>query len=76
MTILEKTPGLLDALRGAMTPKFAATRSADGVGVASGERIDVASPFLRRTLSQPDCGRIAAVGLRRWLEVPWRLPHA
>ena len=30
MTILESSPGLLDALHGAMTPKFAATRSADG----------------------------------------------
>lgn len=30
MAILESSPGLLEALRGAMTPKFAATRSADG----------------------------------------------
>jgi hypothetical protein len=30
MPILEKNPGLLEALRGAMTPKFAATRSAEG----------------------------------------------
>lgn len=31
MAILEKAPGLLEALRGAMTPKFVATRSALGV---------------------------------------------
>ncbi len=31
MSILERTPGLLDALRGEMTPKFLATRSAAGV---------------------------------------------
>lgn len=31
MSILEQTPGLLEALRGAMTPKFLATRSAAGV---------------------------------------------
>ena len=31
MTILEKEPGLLEALRGEMTPKFLATRSAAGV---------------------------------------------
>ena len=31
MSILEQTPGLLDALRGEMTPKFLATRSAAGV---------------------------------------------
>ena len=31
MSLLERTPGLLDALRGEMTPKFLATRSADGV---------------------------------------------
>ncbi len=31
MSILEQTPGLLDALRGEMTPKFLATRSASGV---------------------------------------------
>ncbi len=30
MSLLEQTPGLLDALRGAMTPKFLATRSAEG----------------------------------------------
>ncbi|HOU24386.1 MAG TPA: pyridoxamine 5'-phosphate oxidase family protein [Anaerolineae bacterium] len=30
MTILESSPGLLEALHGAMTPKFAATRSAEG----------------------------------------------
>jgi hypothetical protein len=30
MSILEQTPGLLDALRGEMTPKFLATRSALG----------------------------------------------
>jgi hypothetical protein len=30
MTILEQTPGLLEALRGEMTPKFMATRSASG----------------------------------------------
>ncbi len=30
MAILEQAPGLLDALRGEMTPKFLATRSADG----------------------------------------------
>ena len=35
MSILEDEPGLLDALRGAMTPKFLATRSPDdesGIG--------------------------------------------
>ncbi len=31
MSILASYPGLLDALRGEMTPKFLATRSADGV---------------------------------------------
>jgi len=31
MSILEQTPGLLDALRGEMTPKFLATRSAQGI---------------------------------------------
>ena len=31
MAILEKAPGLLEALRGAMTPKFVATRSALGM---------------------------------------------
>ena len=31
MTILEQHPGLLDALRGEMTPKFLATRSASGM---------------------------------------------
>jgi hypothetical protein len=31
MAILESTPGLLEALRGEMTPKFLATRSAEGV---------------------------------------------
>jgi hypothetical protein len=31
MSILEQTPGLLDALRGEMTPKFLATRSVQGV---------------------------------------------
>lgn len=31
MSLLEQTPGLLDALRGEMTPKFMATRSAEGV---------------------------------------------
>lgn len=31
MTILERHPGLLDALRGEMTPKFLATRNAAGV---------------------------------------------
>src|SRR5512136_1053893 len=31
MSILEQTPDLLDALRGEMTPKFLATRNADGV---------------------------------------------
>lgn len=31
MSLLEKTPGLLAALRGEMTPKFLATRSASGV---------------------------------------------
>lgn len=31
MSLLEQTPGLLDALRGEMTPKFLATRSARGV---------------------------------------------
>ncbi len=31
MTILEQHPGLLDALRGEMTPKFLATRNAAGV---------------------------------------------
>src|SRR5512136_2652903 len=31
MSLLEQTPGLLDALRGEMTPKFLATRSVDGV---------------------------------------------
>jgi hypothetical protein len=31
MSILGENPGLLDALRGEMTPKFLATRSADGV---------------------------------------------
>jgi hypothetical protein len=30
MSLLSETPGLLDALRGEMTPKFLATRSADG----------------------------------------------
>lgn len=30
MSILEQTPGLLDALRGEMTPKFLATRSLEG----------------------------------------------
>ena len=30
MTIVENTPGLLDALRGEMTPKFLATRDAEG----------------------------------------------
>jgi len=30
MSVLNDTPGLLDALRGEMTPKFLATRSADG----------------------------------------------
>jgi len=31
MSVLEQTPGLLDALRGEMTPKFLATRSVQGV---------------------------------------------
>jgi hypothetical protein len=31
MSLLEQTPGLLEALRGEMTPKFLATRSAAGV---------------------------------------------
>jgi len=31
MTVLESTPRLLEALQGEMTPKFLATRSADGV---------------------------------------------
>jgi len=31
MSILEQTPGLLEAMRGEMTPKFMATRSLDGV---------------------------------------------
>jgi hypothetical protein len=31
MSLLEQTPGLLDALRGELTPKFLATRSSDGV---------------------------------------------
>ncbi len=31
MPILDQAPGLLDALRGEMTPKFLATRSADGM---------------------------------------------
>src|SRR5512136_2534468 len=31
MSLLEQTPGLLDALRGEMTPKFLATRSVDGI---------------------------------------------
>jgi hypothetical protein len=31
MTLLENTPGLLDALRGEMTPKFLATRDGQGV---------------------------------------------
>jgi hypothetical protein len=31
MSVLDQTPGLLDALRGEMTPKFLATRSASGV---------------------------------------------
>lgn len=31
MSILEQTPGLLEAMRGEMTPKFMATRSPDGV---------------------------------------------
>lgn len=31
MSVLEKHEGLLEALRGAMTPKFLATRSSDGV---------------------------------------------
>ena len=31
MPLLKQTPGLLDALRGEMTPKFLATRSPDGV---------------------------------------------
>jgi len=31
MSLLQQTPGLLEALRGAMTPKFLATRSAAGV---------------------------------------------
>jgi pyridoxamine 5'-phosphate oxidase-like protein len=30
MSLLEQTPGLLEALRGEMTPKFLATRSAEG----------------------------------------------
>jgi Pyridoxamine 5'-phosphate oxidase len=31
MSLLEQTPGLLEALRGEMTPKFMATRSTDGI---------------------------------------------
>jgi hypothetical protein len=31
MSLLEQIPGLLDALRGEMTPKFLATRSPEGV---------------------------------------------
>ncbi len=31
MSILEQTPGLLEALRGAMTPKFVATRNSLGM---------------------------------------------
>ena len=31
MSLLQQTPALLTALRGAMTPKFLATRSADGI---------------------------------------------
>ncbi len=31
MPVLDQTPGLLDALRGEMTPKFLATRSSDGI---------------------------------------------
>ncbi len=31
MSLLEQTPGLLDALRGEMTPKFLATRSPEGI---------------------------------------------
>ncbi len=31
MSLLEQTPGLLDALRGEMTPKFLATRDASGI---------------------------------------------
>jgi len=31
MAILESTPGLLEAMRGEMTPKFLATRNADGL---------------------------------------------
>lgn len=31
MSLLEHTPGLLDALRGEMTPKFLATRSPEGI---------------------------------------------
>ena len=31
MSLLDQTPGLLDALRGEMTPKFLATRSVDGI---------------------------------------------
>jgi hypothetical protein len=31
MSLLEQTPGLLDALRGELTPKFLATRSVDGI---------------------------------------------
>jgi hypothetical protein len=31
MAVLERVPGLLEALKGAMTPKFLATRSSDGI---------------------------------------------
>ena len=31
MAVIERVPGLLEALKGAMTPKFLATRSSDGI---------------------------------------------
>ena len=31
MTVIDRVPGLVDALKGAMTPKFLATRSSDGI---------------------------------------------
>ncbi len=31
MSLLEQTPGLLEALQGEMTPKFLSTRSANGI---------------------------------------------
>jgi hypothetical protein len=46
MTILEKEPGLLEALRGEMTPKFLATRSAAGVPNVVPCRRPTRHPFL------------------------------